>query len=326
MRPAIFLLALGYSGAAWAVGAAQLTFADGLEIEADLLETRGTGFQVRTVQGEWFVPFDDLLNFVELPEGHRSTPVTWTIVLDAAPEALPAATLALTALQGLDVVSGERAGAEAFAAVERCSPDVDCMAASHQPASWTWFLRADLDADGLLRLRARHTLLGSTSVEQAGSASAGPLAVVGAVARSLGLVAPTAIDASAAAALQAELDRLDRARPVSMSPARVAALSFVPVPGLPSLLKRDHAAFGAAFATTVGVSAALVASTGAASTRRGEQIGLSVLGTYVASVASSQLFGHFGVRRAPAVALAPVVGPGGVDGAALQISMTLGAR
>jgi hypothetical protein len=327
MRLLAWCALLAFPGTAMASGAAQLTLVDGMQLEVEIVETESAGFRVRIAQGVWFVPFVDLANFVDLPPGHQPAPVDWTLVLVGEPDAAAIGRVALGALDRVVVVDAAEATGAAADAVAACGRDVDCMALTHTEPGWVWFVHVMLDGTTSVRFDARHTAIGAAASQETGALAAGSAAVVGAAARSLGLDAPEVLPEGTALLLDPLLKRPEPSARRPLTPARIAALSFVPLPGFPSLLKRDYGAFGAAFATTVGVSAALIASTGAGATSQSERIGISVLGTYVASVASSQLFGHLNLRRPAALAVVPSFGAEGVDGVAVQLHLlAVGAR
>ena len=92
----------------------------------------------------------------------------------------------------------------------------------------------------------------------------------------------------------------------------------MPFPGLAAAREQRWGAFGGALATTTAVGAGWVALSGNFSTRQSEHIGLAVSGTYVISVASSELFRQLGAEGI-VVAPAPWSGSRGVDGVALNL-------
>ena len=109
-----------------------------------------------------------------------------------------------------------------------------------------------------------------------------------------------------------------------MPPARLNSLSFVPLPGLPSLIRRDYAGFAGALASAGALTAAVVATTGVTSTKTEEHVVLSLVGAYLASVSTSQLFGRLSLDRGKSltVAAAPQVDPSGqLSGAMLQLHL-----
>jgi len=94
--------------------------------------------------------------------------------------------------------------------------------------------------------------------------------------------------------------------PGGLSARAVAALSFVPIPGFPSLYQRDLRRFGLGWAVAVPATGALVGVAGYASFRRGQLLGIGLAGYYASCVAANQLLGQ---RSRVALAAAPT--PGG---------------
>jgi hypothetical protein len=102
---------------------------------------------------------------------------------------------------------------------------------------------------------------------------------------------------------------------------RDALWSLIPVPGLAAARDQRWGAFGGALATTAAVGAGWVAVSGSFSTDKAEHIGLAVGGTYLASIASSELFRQLGAKGV-VLAPAPVSGARGVEG----VAVTVGGR
>jgi hypothetical protein len=100
--------------------------------------------------------------------------------------------------------------------------------------------------------------------------------------------------------------------------SRDALWSLVPFPGLAAAKDGRWGAFGGAVATTAVMGTGWVALSGNFSTKKAEHVGLAVAGTYVLSVASSELFRQVGADRV-VLAPTPLAGRRGVEGVALTI-------
>lgn len=100
-----------------------------------------------------------------------------------------------------------------------------------------------------------------------------------------------------------------------IDPARLRKLSYLPVPGLPSLVQGDRVGVAASLAIAVPGAVAIVAVAGHAATQPAGMIGLSLLGCYGMSVAVNQAIGLRGLQ----VAVHPL--PEG--GASLQVGTPL---
>lgn len=132
------------------------------------------------------------------------------------------------------------------------------------------------------------------------------------------------VEAAAEPAEIAPPERVAAERPTNMPrtpSARDALWSLVPFPGVAAAREQRWGAFGGALATTTAVGAGWVALSGNFSTRQSEHIGLAVSGTYLISVASSELFRQLGAEGI-VVAPAPWSGSRGVDG----VAVTVGGR
>ena len=93
-----------------------------------------------------------------------------------------------------------------------------------------------------------------------------------------------------------------------MTRDRVLALSFVPIPGYPSLAQGDAAGFGLAVAAVVPATALWVGATGKSAQSPAGHVALGAAGYYAATVAANQALGFRTFRRGEstlAVGVAP---------------------
>jgi hypothetical protein len=322
------LLAALLPSLAWAGEARRIVVTPALPLEGEVLETTAEGFLVRVPQGDLLVPFElveDLTNLEAVP---ASTP-SWTVVVAGDGPRADAIRAAYGTLDGLSVRSPAGWDAAMGSKTAACGLDLDCLSAgvaeNAEPTEWVFAAVPTPQTQGLV-LETRLVAAGrGRSVPVALDDPAGDWTA--AVRESLGLErSESGADAFAPklSGILSELRNADRriATPKTWTSRRVAALSFVPVPGLPSLLQKDYGTFGGALASSIALTAGWVGTTGFTSTDRGEHIALSVLGAYVSTVASNQVFGHIALRRrSPLVGVAPTFGPAGVDGAALTVHL-----
>ncbi len=307
----------------------------GLPIEGEILSTEADGFVLEVAQGAWFVPFDSIEDMVNL-DSPPSAPVPWTLVLGG--EGL-SVELAREAFRSIPVVEvreprawdGDHPGSQAAA----CGTDLGCLTGAVSSAldapAWVYAAVAEPMGEGF-RLRARLVSTGMGMDAQVALDSA-PVAWTDAARAVLGLEptgeAPEAFEAALEEARVQLRSEAARASRHSWTPSRVTAWSFVPVPGLPSLLQKDYAGFGGALASTAALAAAWTWTSGRASTRTGEQIALATLGSYVSSVASSQLFGHLSLGRGSTgtttVAIMPRFDDRHVSGVSLSLTWAPGS-
>ncbi len=247
-------------------------------------------------------------------------PVTWTVILDAPAElerALGvlerALEVGLAAIPGLRTwSSGPTTPSPVVRAIASCAADVACIAELGPDDAPTWVLQARLGDDGGVELRGRGP--GPRSAALATTLVAEPAGFFEGLQELLGLQPEPADEAleERLAELLAPVEPVAEPAPVADEPGarpprkprreltrgQVTALSFVPVPGLPSLMQGDGAGFAIAMsAATVG-SAIWVGAVGFGASSAGEHAALGATGTYVCSVAASQILGERSRRRA----------------------------
>lgn len=114
--------------------------------------------------------------------------------------------------------------------------------------------------------------------------------------------------------------------PASLTSERLHALAFVPLPGAPSLVRKDWAGFASSWAVAVPCTAALVATSGGAAFTKTQLVALGAGSYYASAVLSNLIFGsRSGGAGAPtaAVGLAPASAAGP---ATVAVSVGIGAR
>lgn len=111
-----------------------------------------------------------------------------------------------------------------------------------------------------------------------------------------------------------------KAEPPELSEGRLRALAWLPVPGLPSLARRDWAGFGASWGVAVPGSLAMFALAGEASFSRAQLAATGIGSFYLLTVTTNTAFGLRGLETTVAVAPLPE------GGAAVQVSGPLGER
>lgn len=344
------LLALTLGGPAWAQAEEgplqRLTVTPGRTFDAPLIATEGDGFRIAVPSGSWLVPFDAVEAFDDLPADAEPAPFpTWNVLVLAEDtglgerlvdlvDAMPG--LVATLPEGLDRITRRR--------VETCAGDRTCIGDALPLDAWWWIVRATGDGNevtlsasspGWPALRA--TLAAPPTADALDDATREALGLdAGRMATREQREAVTAWRAGAGVrtpptpppSTQATVPSPTRPPPEGLPRARVTALGFVPVPGLPSAVQGDWAGFGTALAVGAGATAGWVAATGRSATRRGEHIALGVVGAYALTVATNQIFGHHPLsgdarRTQVAAAVAP---PSQGQGAVLQLVVVPGGR
>jgi hypothetical protein len=310
VRVVAMVAAISAAGVARAAEYRGISIAPGLRIETELLETRSDGFYVRVAQGAFLVPFERVDDMITLGSAEEIAPSGWTVVVvgdgEAAPLAVQLTRLAYDALPSTRVQAPLEVEDDARRLrIDSCGANLTCLSALRVPGEWTWYVVAAI-REGTLHLQGLPPFLDapSTATFTPVGDDTDPLALMSAAGRAIQLDVDEVVPDAVAAAWPDLYRSFDRAqgRPNAVASPwnnkRVAALAFAPVPGLPSLVRRDWGEFAGALASTAALTAGWVASTGANATRPAEHVGLSIAGAYVSSVASSQLFGWLGLRRA----------------------------
>ena len=107
------------------------------------------------------------------------------------------------------------------------------------------------------------------------------------------------------------------------SDAKLFGMSFVPLPGYPSLAQGDTAGFAMSLAVVIPATAGWIGATGKNAQSVPEHAAMSIGGFYVATVAINQLFGKRSRNRAAkiAVGVSPATKSG--DGTMVQLAMPL---
>lgn len=337
------LTLLVLSSAAYAGEPRRFGITPGLVFDAEVVESENDGIRVRVAQGTLFIPFDILEDMQNLGSLDEVGITEWTVLLVGDGPARELASATFSAMPHVSVRSiDELDDPELRARASSCGESLSCLAALRSAGEWQFLAHAELDGaavqiDGIPPWRRA----ASTWTVVPGE----PLGMWQAAQAALGLEPDDQVPASYVEAFP-DLLKLLRGRPEPHTPppvdpppdlpdipptvkpektwtsAKVAAWSFVPVPGLPSLLQKDYGAFGGALASTAALTAGWVGATGAATTRRAEHIALASVGSYVGCIASSQLFGALGLKKQrAAVSVLPTIGDGQVDGVMLGVQV-----
>lgn len=315
----------------------RIKLASGRVLVARVDSSAGGGLTLALAQGQVRVPFTDVLEIEPVDEATFKAEPPWQVAVlpfsGADPqETAPYAAAVREALAFLPAVRVLEPG-EALAA---CGADLDCALPLAASAGFTAVVAGELVPPSQAGVSPRVSLTGAfTSAPTArGHGEAllaeprpqDPRELVVASALSLNLV-PT--DATLAALpvrppTPAPLEVPPATRPAETTTpdrARLRALAWVPLPGAPSIARRDWTGLAASWALAVPGSAALVYGTGASATSRGQFLTLSALSCYTMTVASNLLFGTRVAGPGAPGQVGLVVAPA-PEGAALMLSVT----
>lgn len=330
-RWGVLLLGSVASTSAMAGEHRRFSVAPGLQIDAEIVASEKEGFRVQIAQGTMIIPFDLLEDMQDLPATDPLGITPWTVVLVGEPAAVSFSRAAFAAMPETRVLGVDELDPTLRA--ESCADSLPCLASLRPAGAWWALVRARMDGSTLM--------LDGMPAWRRGESTwtvvpADALGVWQTAQAAIGLLPDDQVPAAYTDTFPDLLRDLRAVRqpPVPVDPEpepgqwtmrKVAAWSFIPVPGLPSLLQKDYGAFGGALASTAAVTAGWVGATGATSTRRGEHIALATVGSYVGCVASNQLFGALGLRNGrAAVSVLPTLGDGQVDGAMVGLHISEG--
>lgn len=317
----------GFSPSAEAGEYRQLTLNDGRVIIAEILETRPEGLAIRTPQGDTLVIFEILTDMLPIDEAALAASPDWLVVIDAPPEQKMLLQRAFDNVNRVSVVgtveAGNRISSDAVNAYISCNGDFDCVMTKSAEFNtpWAWVVHAKVEGNKV-------TLDGGVNIGEVRTQGVADDYRVGdqlyvAVMKSLDLIpekkTPKAF---------ADLGTVE-APPVKntgeFTKEKVAGLSFIPLPGMPSLAQKDMAGFGVAMGSVVPVTALWVLAAGKNSQSTGEFVAVSVGGFYAATVAANQITGLWSLGKAGKSAKATTMVLPAMQGrgAVVQVSIPL---
>ena len=299
---ALLALAVGVASPASAQDRRQfrkLELTDGRTLTAEILSTEPTGLMLRTPQGDSLISFEVLRDMSPTDELTYKSQTDWLVYIDLPDRLEPTAVELLGAIEGIDAATVGQTFAglrpEQAAEARACDGTIGCIADAVKGAPWMWIVTARDDAhDGALR----------SGLSSGGSRSSTPLesesrdALWTSLHESLGLQAPNT------GAPKPTKSTSSSGAPFTKE--KVAAFSFIPLPGAPSLAMKDGGNAALAWGIAVPAAGAFAgASYAAASDSPGEMVGMMAGGFYVATVFANQITGMLSLK-AQGVVLAPV--------------------
>lgn len=320
------LLSLACLTAAEAAELRRLTLANGLSIDVEVAATEAEGLRVTSMQGTFLVPYEELADMVPVATLAAEAERTWRVVVGADAASTPYVSAALATIPGLRVLTAEDGlPSDSAAAIDLCALDAACIAAAVPGEGWRFSLVVERPGEaGPGAVIGR--LAADTSDVRIPLESFTPELLRAAIQAALGLIpdaAPEALTLTFDTLNTAEekaARRAGRGGGAPASQARVVALSFVPIPGFPSLMQKDYGSFGIALATSVAASTGWVLGTGHTATSRGEHALMSVAGAYAFTVAANQALGFRSLNRSKvALSVAPSIDRRGIGGASVQV-------
>lgn len=309
----------------------RITLSDGRSLAARVDATTADGLTLTLPQGTVRVPFSLVMNIENIDEATWKDQPSWDILVLplSGPSGLaqPASNATREALSRLpssrvfevsQLVS--RLDPGAYAGLVACQGNLECATPYAASAGMTAMLSGTVLEGTPSRVLLKGTFIATPAVRGEGDASLSgpphehPRELLTAAALALLVMPSEATLATLPARLSvpppvagatvtppsvttapvepAPTKPIEPAAPrTPPSAARLRGLAWVPVPGAPSLARRDWTGFAASWALAIPSSAALVYGAGDSAMTKGEFIGLSVVSCYGATVASNLIFG-----------------------------------
>ncbi|MBX2801140.1 MAG: hypothetical protein KTR31_25895 [Myxococcales bacterium] len=276
----------------------ELTLVDGRVLVAEILSTEAQGLRVQMPQGRAVVSFELLQDMVPTDAAAYADQPEWLVwvqVPEAYQEQVETLLDEMPGIDGALAGYGGGASADMTAQIVNCNADVECIAAASAGTPWKWIITGSDTPFGELELFARTN------------------ADVGVRASSVTLEGTSRDDFWFAIHDLLRLERpllgapsaVEQVAPPPEVPVaderRVVALSFVPVPGLPSLAQKDPVGFGVAMGIVVPSTALWIGAVGETGQSSAEFLALSAAGFYAATVLTNQVLGLRSLRRRKAM-------------------------
>lgn len=279
----------------------QLTLVDGRVYYAEILETVPEGLRLRMPQGETTVRFELLKDMIPTTAEEYSNQQDWIVWVDFEPyQALLEGMLA-----DIEGMSASRAGAhqpgdpqgdEAARRIaeiqSECSGEIGCIISKSKDLSWRWIVTGSETSSGEIVLYAKTNTDPLSTPNKSEPFQPSNDQIWTELHKLFELSPP---DQGAPSGGRVRPQRMSSS--AAFSESKVVGMSFVPVPGLPSLLQGDTGGFATALGIVVPSTALWMGAswkTGQSST---EFLGLSVAGFYTATVLANQVTGLKSLER-----------------------------
>lgn len=290
----------------------QLELVDGRSLIVEVLSTESTGLLVQVPEGRALVSFELLLDMAPTDQATYDTQAPWVVYVDLPPADQEEALVLLGAIPGLSVhpLSEPAGGATPamVAAAAGCERDVDCVARAFANSPWKWLVTGSEAPGGKLVIHSKV----STSSERAQRAEveASKEGLWVGLHAALELQPPTTAPPKAPGTARSSTEFDEK---------RVVALSFVPVPGLPSLAQGDAGGFALALGVVAPSTVVWVGAVGRTGQSVPEFAALSAAGYYAVTVLANQVTGFRTLEKSTRIRVGVAPAPGGG-------TVTLGGR
>lgn len=318
MRGALAVALLAWSPAALAAEYRAFTLTDGRSFVAEVLATEATGMRVRLPAGEVAVPFGDLVDMVPADEAAYLGQEPLLVYVAADGPYRSGFQASYRSRPGLSLVGEDDAvltGDERRAAAI-CAADLACVVdALDDNPRWMWVVSGRME--GLDAVFEGAVTKGPTRT-RATAPRTDVVAVDAAAWQAIGLLPPvSATPVAVAPEPRTRPPRAPRERG-DLSPDRLVALSFVPVPGYPAAVAGDWTGFGMGLAVAVPTTVVWLGATGKSAQSPAGHVLMGLGGYYAATVVTNQVLSATRLRDA---GVAVGVGPTEHGGGALSVTI-----
>ena len=313
------LLGSSLATPAWAQDAREpqyriLELTDGRTLTAEILGTEATGLALRTPQGDSLVSFELLVDMEPTDAAGYEAQPDWVVYVAVEPSLMDATMAMYEAIPGVSAhpvgAAVHGLSADEAAAALACDGDLQCLVDATSGVGWMWVVTSDTDSEGrpVLKGGATHGRT-RTSVPLPDTSRN---ALWSGVHQAIALSPPSK---GPPPAVKGSGSTPEPAR--GLTPGRITALSFVPLPGVPAMAQKDWGNAGLAWGIALP-SAALFVVGSAASQESPDLTNPGFLltaagGSYLSMIFANQVTGMraYQARRDRAVGFAPLPVEGG---------------
>ena len=301
----------------------EITLTDGRVFVGEVVGTEPGGLRAQLPQGKLLVPYHQLQDMVPADAARFERQQQWLVYVIGSNSAKAAVRNALSKIPSTQMYgdTGTEGALNSLHlnAARQCKDEIACVSRALDPGYWLWVISAE-EASGMAKVRG--TLNTNDSVYEIELDSLSPAGLVPALYEMFGLDEPE----SAAVADAGEKPpkaakppkekkpkqpkepktkqaKAPKSKVGSSSDAKVFGMSFVPLPGYPSLAQGDKGGFALSMAVVIPATIGWVGATGKNAQSAPEHAAMSIGGFYVATVAMNQLFGMRSKNRKAKVAV-----------------------
>jgi hypothetical protein len=286
----------------------KVVLVDGRVLQAEVLSTEPQGLLMEVPQGTTLISFELLLDMTPITEQDYLQQPRWVVYYDV-PQSIEKDVLEMLAAMGS--IEPQRVGTAgndvspqlSAKAHSECNRNVKCIAHTVGGIDqWLWVLTIEPVASGEVMLQSKVNKSGAEDPYEQVFDGRDRDDLWRHLHEALGL-RPSGSPPRPDAVVEAPRRPYDE--------KRVVALSFVPLPGVPSLAQRDAAGFALAMSVVVPSTALWVGAVGSNGQSMLETGALTVGGYYAVTVLANQVAGMRSMNKAKRVGVTAVPTEGG---------------